>query len=252
MKEYVNRYIHSASWILLIFGGYLFTRLIALCGFPSTFCIFIAYSFLDDAQHHTWLGHSRNLTDLMLLGFVQAWFAEIVDTPGRWSCIHTSRWFYGLFFGSILAFSVITSIPGFDEAISDDGNESWLFLFILSLLLMGLVWVCVWHVMHAKKTLRTYKDFLGFVVFRAGTLAALITAYILVHNESTIDGIAKFHLHHYFVAWCISLIAAFNHKISLACLAITSGIFVQGIGAYSAAAMFYRGADKPCPEVYYS
>jgi hypothetical protein len=38
------------------------------------------------------------------------------------------------------------------------------------------------------------------------------------------------HLHHYFLAWSISLLAQFQHPLSVGLLAVTAGIFVQGIG----------------------
>ena len=176
----------------------------------------------------------------------------MVDTPARWICLRTNGLFYAFFFGSNLAFSVITSLPGFDEAFDDDLKTSPFFSFILLFSVGVLLATCAWHILYAKKTLRTFRDFRVFVLSRVVTLSALSVAYYVIRSESTPDGTAKLHLHHYFVSWLVSLFAAFNHKVSIIFLAITSGIFVQGIGAYSAASMFYRGDnDKPCPEVYY-
>ena len=84
-------------------------------------------------------------------------------------------------------------------------------------------------------------------------LTFLAAAYLLIRFEQNDDGPAKLHLHHYFVAWLLSLIATFNHPISVGFLAITTGIFIQGISVYSSASMFYRGGDeRPCPEIYMS
>jgi hypothetical protein len=77
-------------------------------------------------------------------------------------------------------------------------------------------------------------------------------AYYMIHSEKNEGGRAKLHLHHYFISWMLSLNACFNHRLSAGFLAITTGIFVQGISAYSAASMFYRGRDDAgCPELHY-
>lgn len=242
-------YSRECMDIAFVFGLFIFP-FISAGWFTKYVLYFFMFDILGDAQSHTWLGHSRNVTDLILLGFIQAWFVEIVDTPGRWRCIANTVWFFPLFFTSIVGFSVLTSLPGFDESFNDDSVGSLLFIIVLSISTLAVIVGIGWHILYAKRTLRTNTDFLGFMLFRVATLCALSIAYYIVHNESTIDGLAKFHLHHYFVAWLISLFAAFNHRISIAFLAVTTGIFVQGIGAYSAASMFYRG-DTTCPELAY-
>ena len=207
----------------------------------------------DDAQHHTWLGHARNISDLILLGFVQCWFVELIDTPLRWEFINRCRWFYPLFFGTSLAYAILSSIRAFQFAITDDSDYNVNFFILISIIFPVPVAILVWHIRYAKRTLRSSKDFVAFVVFRVLTLTILSLAYYLIHSESTANGPAKLHLHHYFIAWLLSLTAAFNHPVSLAFLAVTTSIFVQGISAYSAASMFYRGdEDNGCPEVYVS
>ena len=42
-------------------------------------------------------------------------------------------------------------------------------------------------------------------------------------------------LHHYLIAWIGTLFCAFDHPASVVCLAITTGIFVQGLAAYGPA-----------------
>jgi hypothetical protein len=47
------------------------------------------------------------------------------------------------------------------------------------------------------------------------------------------------HLHHYFLAWSISLLAQFQHPLSVGLLAVTAGIFVQGIGVSPSVGMVF-------------
>ena len=251
-KNYSGRYLRFAGWIGLLLTGYIFNRALSFLSIPCMLnLVYHRPASLADAQHHTWLGHFRNMTDLIFLGFIQAWFVELLDKQSRWMYINQSLWFYPLFFLSGLSFSLITSIPGFDESISEGTTiRSSLFLFVLTFVFIAIATILVWHILHAKRVLRTSKDFIAFVSFRIINLSVLSISYYLIHTETNLNGFAKLHLHHYFVAWMCSLVAAFNHKISIAFLAITSGIFVQGIAAYSAASMFYRGnTDIPCPEV---
>ncbi len=48
------------------------------------------------------------------------------------------------------------------------------------------------------------------------------------------------HLHHLYLGWAFALFAEFNTPLSALTLAITTGIFVQGIGAYSFADNLYN------------
>lgn len=50
-------------------------------------------------------------------------------------------------------------------------------------------------------------------------------------------------LHHYLLAWVASLFCAFDHPLSLGCLALTTGIYVQGLAAYGPA-MLSEGAAE--------
>ena len=188
-----------------------------------------------------------------MLGFLQCWFTELIDSPSRWRYLIRDWTFVALFFASGIVFSILSDFPGLDDSLSEDGNEASLFFSItLGVVAVWLGYVLVWHIVYSKKTLRTTRDFSAFWLFRACTIAALGLAYYVIHSESPSppDGPAKLHLHHYFIAWLASMIAAFNHPISAGFLAITSGIFVQGISVYSAASLFYRGDhDTPCPEV---
>jgi hypothetical protein len=232
---YMGKYIRATKWISFLVMGYVLNRIVVnVTNFPA------------DAQHHTWLGHCRNVADMVLLGFVQCWYTDLLDVPSRWDYILKDGYFIFIFLASNLLFSIVTSIPGFDEGFSEDSHDSLFFLFVIFTV---AVWVCytiIWHVVYSKKVIPIFKEFLSFWLFRLGTFGVLGITYYVIHSDKSRpepDG-AKLHLHHYFVAWLISLIASFNHRISTTVLAITSGIFVQGISVYSAASMFYRGVKR--------
>ena len=183
-----------------------------------------------------------------MLGFIQCWFVELIDVSLRWRYLLRRPWFFMLFFGSSLGYGLISMIPGLDSAITDDSTYSVAFVVVLSSALVIVIGILVWHVFHAKATLRSSRDFISFIFFRLIAVAIMSLAYYMIHSERTRNGRAKLHLHHYFIAWLLSLITAFNHPLSISSLAISSSIFVQGISAYSAASMFYRGDDTDCPE----
>ena len=207
----------------------------------------------SDAQHHTFLGHSRNLFDLALLGLVQVYFSDLGDI-NKWLRHELSlASFLLVFLLSGPSYSLISGISAIDEAVTEDSEFSGAFIVTVGALSSLVLTITGWHVVHARRTLKNPRDFKFYLGARAALYVAFIFAYFLIRAELNEGGPAKLHLHHYFVAWSLSFIAAFKSRISLLFLAITSGIFVQGISVYSSASMFYRGEnDRPCPEIFIS
>ena len=191
------------------------------------------------------------MIDMYLMGFMQCWFVELIDSESRWKFLMSDGWFVTVFVLAGPFFSILTTLPGFDESLGEDSNMSAFFIVVLCIMGLGLVIFIWWHVVHSKRVLRTTYDFAAFWLFRGATLAVLGLLYHLIHSDHpTIDGPARLHLHHYFLAWFVSTIAAFNHRVSSTFLAITTGIFVQGVSVYSAASMFHRGPNElQCPEM---
>ena len=58
-----------------------------------------------------------------------------------------------------------------------------------------------------------------------------------------LDCTQAWELHHYLIAWIGTLFCAFDHPASVVCLAITTGIFVQGLAAYGPAEISDRRAE---------
>ena len=188
---------------------------------------------------------------MYLMGFMQCWFVELIDSESRWQFLLSDAWFVTLFLVTGPCFSILTTLPGFDQSLGEDADMSTFFIVVLSITGLVLVYLVWWHVVYSKRTLRSTYDFAAFWLFRGATLAVLALLYHLIHADlPTIDGPARLHLHHYFLAWFVSTIAAFNHRISSSFLAVTTGVFVQGVSVYSAASMFHRGPHELiCPEM---
>ena len=182
---------------------------------------------------------------------MQCWFVELIDSESRWKFLQSSPMFLVLFLITGPFFSILLTLPGFDESLSEDQKMSTFFIVVLCITGLALAFFIWWHVVHSKRILRSTYDFVAFWLFRGAALAILGLLYHLIHSDHpTVDGPAKLHLHHYFLAWFISTIAAFNHRVSAAFLAITTGVFVQGVSVYSAASMFHRGPNEMnCPEI---
>lgn len=206
-----------------------------------------------DCQRHTALGHTRNLVDICLLGFVQSWFVDLVSDPMRIALIYRYKWFFPTICVSGVIYSLISCIPAIDEAVTEDTVYTRAFILAVGFVATIVLGFLGWHVFQANRVFTNRRHLRFFLGLRAMVLTFLAAAYLLIRFEQNDDGPAKLHLHHYFVAWLLSLIATFNHPISVGFLAITTGIFIQGISVYSSASMFYRGGDeRPCPEIYMS
>lgn len=109
------------------------------------------------------------------------------------------------------------------------------FCLIVGPLLLAIVF---WHLYEAYKR-RGVHGFLAYLIPRATFLVwfGFSAAYLELKDKVHV------HLHHLYIGWSLALWCDMNSQISLAGLAIGSGIFVQGIGAYSFAPIFSSGKD---------
>lgn len=63
--------------------------------------------------------------------------------------------------------------------------------------------------------------------------AVLITVYVVLFAAYAREERAGWNNHHVLLAWVMSLISTFDDPISVTWLGITTGVFLQGVGAYS-------------------
>ncbi|EER07060.1 hypothetical protein Pmar_PMAR015473 [Perkinsus marinus ATCC 50983] len=236
--RYLYRYLNVLRWLLLLVAGYAYNR------------FFIeVYHIPHDSDKYTYLGHSINLANLAMFGIIQAWFVEVIDDPKRSKWIFSLRrwWFFITFFAASTVFTLLGMLDVLSHSsISPSGHlDNWnAFSIVLTFLASFLALLIIWHVVYSIKVLPTYADAAVYIISRVGVVCIFGITFLLIHYDDKYnkhdDNPVTFHLHHYFIAWLLSLIAAFDHPISLLMLSITSGIFVQGIAAYSAAGIFFR------------
>ena len=112
-----------------------------------------------------------------------------------------------------------------------------LFRFTTPLMVLSILLGLWFHVWYARRS--TTK--LGVVPYLAPRLAVVgaYAAYIIVLDVNN----DAWELHHYLIAWIGTLFCAFDHPASVVCLAITTGIFVQGLAAYGPAEISDRRAE---------
>lgn len=60
----------------------------------------------------------------------------------------------------------------------------------------------------------------------------LIVTYAFLYGAFAFDTTEGFRQHYVILAWVLSLVAQFKNKTSIIFLALCTGIFVQGFGAY--------------------
>lgn len=171
-------------------------------------------------------------------GLVQAWMCNMLDRERFWHVFHPQRWyFFFVFFGSGPLFSYISDLPflqtSFSSGESYSAGQIVVFTFAGLLIASGIAW----HVLHAWNLfdrLGYRQNFWVYLLSRGGAIFYfLLLGFIAIKDSPT------YEIHHYFIAFALSLFGSFSHPTSLIWLAATSGIFVQGIGAYQAKFLFY-------------
>ena len=91
-------------------------------------------------------------------------------------------------------------------------------------ILLGLVLaslLCM-HIQHARRK----KQLTRLLTPALGLLSVLIAGALLVVSAGH-----QLHLHHYFIAWWLSLLAQFNTWWSMAMLLVCVSVFVQGVAS---------------------
>ncbi|KAF4729786.1 hypothetical protein FOZ63_001273, partial [Perkinsus olseni] len=210
--RYLYRYINVLRWLLLLVAGYAYNRF---------FCE--KYNIPRDSDRYTYLGHSTNLANLAMFGIIQAWFVEVIDDPKRskWIFSFPRWWFFITFFAASTVFTLLGMLDALSHnSISPSGHlDRWnAFSTVLTVLASLLLLLILWHVWYSIKVLPTYPDAAVYILSRFGVVCTFGVTFLLIHfddEHNHDDNPVTFHLHHYFIAWLLSLIAAFDHPISL-------------------------------------
>jgi hypothetical protein len=135
-----------------------------------------------------------------------------------------------------VVFSALSDLTQLETSVSSKGGQSAAYIVVCIVaffILLGL-WFHVWYARRSTTKL-------GVVPYLAPRLAVVCAyaAYIIILDFNN----DAWELHHYLIAWIGTLFCAFDHPASVVCLAITTGIFVQGLAAYGPAEISDRRAE---------
>jgi hypothetical protein len=136
-----------------------------------------------------------------------------------------------------IVFSALSDLTQLETSLSSRGGHSAAYVVVMCIVaffvLLGL-WFHVWYAQRSTTKL-------GVVPYLAPRMAVVsaYAAYIIILDFNN----DAWELHHYLIAWIGTLFCAFDHPASVVCLAITTGIFVQGLAAYGPAEISDRRAE---------
>ena len=136
-----------------------------------------------------------------------------------------------------IVFSALSDLTQLETSLSSKGGESAAYIAVSCAVTFFILLGLWFHVWYARRS--TTK--LGVVPYLAPRLAVVgaYAAYIIILDFNN----DAWELHHYLIAWIGTLFCAFDHPASVVCLAITTGIFVQGLAAYGPAEISDRRAE---------
>ena len=96
--------------------------------------------------------------------------------------------------------------------------------------------VIAWHLATVARR-RPWPDAAAYAASRLLPLAFFGSSAVLLRRQHV-----DMHLHHLYLGWSLALFAELDHWLSAVTLAVGSGIFLQGVGAYSFAPIFQVGS----------
>lgn len=234
-----TRYVRKATWLLLLLAAYACTRVAVWLGTPHDGNRDLdPYDLQDD------------ITKLLLYGFVLEWFARVTDSdrfvwlfaPSRW-------WFAAVVLGTPPVYSLISDIPGLQHSFSDISHWGAAQWTVVVVGLGALLSLTGYHIALARARMGQ-AELACYILSRCAVFTYAAVAVKQCHILRRLFGCTtmlavreegyNLHLHHLYLGWAFGLFAEFNTPLSAATLAVTSGIFVQGIGAYSFASNLYN------------
>jgi hypothetical protein len=96
--------------------------------------------------------------------------------------------------------------------------------------------VIAWHLATVAQR-RRWPDAAAYAASRLLLLAFFGSSAVVLRRQHV-----DMHLHHLYLGWSLALFAELDHWLSAVTLAVGSGIFLQGVGAYSFAPIFQVGS----------
>lgn len=257
-QRYIDENTRMFVWLVVLLVGWVLNKSLATFS-PVPPDAVIEWNNIDTMN---------DLQTLIVYGIVQGWLIDITNEMRfnrLFSTYKKNWWIYGIYICSGPSFGGLsyTSIPGIT---SNTDCDSTCILVYISLGLVVLV-LYVWHIRYAFKISATNvvnnelfdieltnlssesqqieeerrqivlqpnrKYFWMYLTTRMCIVGYFVMRVVLV--EVSDDHLL--HLHHWLVAWLLSLFCQFDHSISKICLAICTGIFVQGCAVYHVESM---------------
>lgn len=177
-----------------------------------------------------------------------ALLAASASVRGRWCGGCRVPWFLAVYFASIPSFSALTKVSTFQRSIdSNAGSFSGLYAVTLILVLVGGCGMLLGHIIYAWNHCGggAYADsggrarafWFGYFLPRLLVYAFFVMYLALLIPSITrgADDEGNWHLHHWWLAWLLSLWFSFNHPLSALPLAVSTAVFTQGCSAYNVA-----------------
>mmetsp|Transcript_58910 Transcript_58910/g.164591 ORF Transcript_58910/g.164591 Transcript_58910/m.164591 type:complete len:324 (+) Transcript_58910:55-1026(+) len=217
-----EQYAALGIWLLLLVVQYQFTRLVCRAGLPN-----------DCIVDKDVVMQVNDVKMLLLMGIMLGVITGI-PWPDRFFYLFQFRrprpygiLFLIVFFVSSPAWGALNYLaPG----LSLTSGMNPVYIPIVVLLIVGAVALLVWHVWSSF----WHNSWRGFAAYVLTRLA--IWAFFAMYMWIGVQGFenASFHFHHYAAAFAAGSLAEYNHPLSALLLAVSAGVFVQGIAAYTA------------------
>ncbi|GAB4813808.1 hypothetical protein N2152v2_000854 [Parachlorella kessleri] len=234
LSDYCRRFLLMAAWLLALAAGYGVERVACQLKLPYD-CIRRAdlYEFYSD------------FSNMALYGTVLGWFVGITDLDRfRWLSSRRRWYVWAVFLGTPPAYSAISNIPGLRHDLAHWARWGPAFIAVESVALAGILGVVLWHLIAAKRG-RGWADFFAYLLSRLVVLAWFGGSALMLKVTQTAT--VYMHLHHLYIGWMLALWAEFSSPLSGVTLAVGTGIFVQGVSAYSFAPIFIPGGCFDTP-----
>ncbi|CAM9138983.1 unnamed protein product [Scytosiphon promiscuus] len=231
---YVEQATRATGWAAMYLVGWLLMRLSCYAGLPDD-------CNLPDEP----LEVLTVLLVLLVFSLAQAWFCEIMEER-RFRDLSTKVYFPVLLVGAALALSGASRAESLRNSLQDEREDLTTFqVTIFIILLIITVVVLLLHFNEAWKVLPGAHLISGIGVPRVEVREDLLSIYVasrlliltyfILYAAFSVARDDGWGYQLYLLAWVLSLFAQFKSPVSVFWLAVTTGVFLQGIGAYGIA-----------------
>ena len=181
---------------------------------------------------------AADVFQLVTLGTVLTWLTGLTRST-RFAYFRARPLYALVFVATGPVFAALGEVPGLQVSLATVGAWGGLAWCVMLAALAAICVVVWWHARHAARVL-PYRARLAYLASRSALMLLIFVLWLIMraspvgrrHFEAT-------HIHHWLIGFLLASWGSFNHPISATLLAVGAGIFVQGIGAYGYAWLFY-------------